>query len=100
MSTKLKLKKFQIVLLQLYAGYREFDHALASYKPRRRTPGWDSTGYTEREQKLAERELKYLYKRIEYLKRCHYIEKVKKGEERLLKLTAKGKYELLRLRFV
>ena len=100
MSTKLQLKKFQIVLLQLYAGYRELDHALASYKPRSHTPGWDSTGYSERERKLAEREIKYLYKRIEYLKRCNYIQMVKEGEEKLLKLTSKGKYELLRLRFV
>lgn len=95
----MQMRKFQIVLLQLYAGYRELDHAFASYRPRSGTPMWNSTGYAENARRYAQKELTQLYKRIEYLKRCHYVEMVEEGDERLLKLTEKGKYELLRLRF-
>ncbi|MBI2552103.1 CRISPR-associated endonuclease Cas2 [Candidatus Uhrbacteria bacterium] len=97
---KSKFRQFQIVLLQIYAGYRELDHALASYNPRSHTPGWDATGYAEDARKYAKRDIKRLHRHIDYLKRVGYVERVQEGEEQLLKLTAKGKYELLRLRFV
>lgn len=59
---------------------------------------WDTAGYVERGRKQAEYELKQLKMHIRYLERCHYVERVREGEERLYKLTAKGKFELLHLR--
>lgn len=61
---------------------------------------WDATGYAERTRKQAERELKRLKVHIRHLERYAYIERVKDGEGRLYRLTAKGQYEILRLRFV
>ena len=57
-------------------------------------------GYREREQRRIIRDRKWLRRRIQHLKRQYYIEVVQEGERKLLKLTAKGKYEILRLRFM
>ena len=98
--TKVKLRQFQIAFLKIYAGYRELDHALASYKPLIHNGMWDPTGYAEGQRKYAGQELQRLYQHIRYLQKVGYIERVEAGEEKLMQLTSKGKYELLRLRFV
>ncbi len=95
-----KILKSQILLLKLYAGYRELDHALASYRPLYQSLNTNPVLHAERGRKHAQYELAQLYRRIEYLQHCHFVELVIEGEKRLLKLTSKGKYEILRMRFV
>lgn len=96
MSTPLELKEFQIALLELQALKLDADSIHIPGYVRR--GGWIDP-YLERERTRRKRKKKWLSRRIDYLKRQHYIESVKAGEERLYRLTAKGKYEILRLQF-
>ena len=99
MSTRLRLKQFQIVLLELYAESKDFDAVHVPSQIRWSLGGMGPTPYIENQRKRQKWERKRLYQRIAYLKRQHYVERVREGEEILLKLTAKAKYEILRLQF-
>lgn len=96
MSARLQFKEFQIALLELRAANMDPDSIHIPGHVRR--SGW-TVPYLERERTRIKREKKWLLRRTGYLKRQHYIELVKEGEERLYRLTAKGKYEILRLEF-
>ena len=96
MSTKVKFKEFQILLLEISAANMDPDQVHIPGYIRR--SGW-TVPYIETARKRQKLEQKKLYQRIAYLKRKHYLELQKEGEERLWKLTAKAKYEILRLQF-
>ena len=99
MSTRLKLKQFQIALLELYAITKDFDTVHVPSHIRWSLAGMGPSPYIERERKRQKFEQRKLYGRIDYLKRQHYLERVQEGERILLKLTSKAKYEILRLQF-
>lgn len=99
MSAKSKLKGIHITLLKLFAAYQDIDDALASYRPLYPSLQYDSTYFVERGRRRAKIERRRLQQRIDYLKREHYIEIKKEKGERLVRLTSKAKYEILRLRF-
>lgn len=97
MTYRLQLKEFQIALLELKEASIDPDSIHIPGHLRR--SGWAPV-YVESERKRKKRKKEWLMRRIEYLRRQHYIELVKEKEERLYRLTAKGKYEILRLQFV
>src|SRR3989339_1228271 len=94
-----KLTKVQITLLELLAAYRDIDDALASYRPLYPSLKYEPTYFIEKGRRRAKKEQAQLRKHIDYLKSRHYIETKKEGEERLVRLTTKAKYEILRLQF-
>ena len=100
MSARLQLKQFQIALLELYAANKDFDGVHVPSHIRWSLGGMGPTPYIESQRKHQKWERKQLYRRIAYLKRQHYLERVKEGEELLYKLTTKAKYEILRLNFI
>src|SRR3989344_5227093 len=100
MSARLQLKQFQIALLELYAANKAFDGVHVPSHIRWSLGGMGPTPYNESQRKHQKWERKQLYRRIAYLKRQHYLERVKEGEELLYKLTSKAKYEILRLNFI
>src|SRR3989338_541412 len=100
MRARLKLKQFQITLLELYAANKDFDSVYVPRHIRWSLAGMGPTPYTENQRKRQRRERKQLYRRIAYLKRQHYLERVQEGEVILYKLTSKAKYEILRLNFI
>lgn len=99
MSARLKLQKFQIALLELYATTKDFETVHVPAHVRRSLAGMGPSPYIERTRKQQKWERNKFYRRIDYLKRQHYLEKVKEGEEILYRLTSKAKYEILRLQF-
>ncbi|MBI4135354.1 hypothetical protein HY477_01320 [Candidatus Uhrbacteria bacterium] len=94
-----KLTKVQITLLELFAVYRDIDDALASYRPLYSSLKYEPAYFIEKGRRRAKKEQAQLRKHIDYLKSRHYIEVKNEGEERLVRLTTKAKYELLRLQF-
>ena len=98
MSIRLQLKELQIALLELQAANMKGRNI--HVPSRGRTGGLDPLYYVERERELRKREYRKLMKRLHYLRQEHYIELVKEGEEQLYRLTAKGAYEMLRIRFL
>ena len=100
MNARLQLKQFQIMLLELYAENKDFDSVHVPSHIRWSRGGRGAIPYIENQRKRQQWERKQLYRRIAYLKRQHYLERVKEGEEILYKLTTKAKYEILRLNFI
>lgn len=96
----LKLTKVQITLLELLAAYKDIDDALASYRPLYPSLKYEPSYFVERGRRRARKEQAQLRKHVDYLKRKRLIEIRNKGEERLVRLTKKAKYEILRLQFV
>ena len=56
--------------------------------------------YVEQERARQKQEYRKLMAKLRYLRQVHYVEMIKEGETRLYRLTAKGKYELLKLQFI
>lgn len=96
----MQLKQFQIMLLELSAATKDLDSVHVPSHIRWSLYGMGPTPYIENQRKRQKWERKQLYRRIAYLKRQHYLERVKEGEELLYKLTSKAKYEILRLNFI
>lgn len=97
MNKSLGLLEFQIALLELQAVNMNPDSIhLPGYV---RRGGW-AGAYMERERVRRVRNREWLRRRIKHLKKQHYIEGIKEGERQLLRLTAKGQYEVLRLQFM
>ena len=94
-----KLTKVQITLLELLAAYKDVDDALVSYRPLYPSLKYDTTHFVEQGRRQAKQERAQLRKHIDYLKRQHLIEVKKEGDELLVRLTNKSKYEILRLQF-
>ena len=99
MSVRVKLKQFQILLLELYAINQDSDTVYVPSHIRWSLGGMGPTPYIESQRKRQKWERKRLHQRIDYLKRQHYIERIKEGEKRLYRLTSKAKFEILRLQF-
>ncbi|MBI2551805.1 CRISPR-associated endonuclease Cas2 [Candidatus Uhrbacteria bacterium] len=99
MSVRLELKEFQIALLELKAQNLKEGSIHVPSHVRWSLAGFGPTAYIEKERRRRKREYERLLRRIAYLKRWHYLERIKEGEERLYRLTAKGEYEILRLEF-
>lgn len=97
MGKHLGLLEFQIALLELQEVNMNPDSIHIPGYVRR--GGWSGV-YTERERSRRIRNREWLRHRIKHLKKQHYIEIKREGDRQLLKLTAKGKYEVLRLRFL
>lgn len=100
MSVRLQLKELQIALLELEAINLKDGNIHVPSHARWSLGGLGPTAYAERERARRRREYKRLFHRIRYLKKEHYIELVKEGEERLYRLTKKGNYELARIRLM
>ena len=100
MSLRLELKEFQIALLELKAANMDPDSVHIPGYVRRGQSRLGIGGYREQERRRIIRDREWLLKRLEYLKRQHYIELVKEEEKQFYQLTAKGQYEILRLQFV
>ncbi|MBI2552358.1 CRISPR-associated endonuclease Cas2 [Candidatus Uhrbacteria bacterium] len=100
MSIRLELMEFQIALLELQAANMNPDSIHIPGYVRRGQSAIGLGGYRERERRRRLRDRDWLRQRIKHLKDQHYIETVKEGERQLVKLTAKGKYEVLRLQFL
>ena len=96
MNLQLKLKEWQIVLLQWELANKEAEDVHVSAMRSFRS----GEAYVEREWYRIRKERAMLRRRIAYLKRRHYLDRVQEGERILYKLTSKGKYEILRLQFV
>ena len=94
------MTKVQITLLELLASYKNIDDALASYRPLYPSLKYDDAYFVERGRRQAKKEREQLRKHIDYLRRKHLVELKKEGDERLVRLTTKAKYEILRLQFV
>jgi len=104
MSFKLKLKEWEIALLEWnLANLREESVHVS------KTRKWTSTGlgpeaYAEEQRYWARKKLKWdrrkLQHKIAYLKRQHYLERSEENEQLLNKLTARGAFEVLRLQFI
>ncbi|OGL84630.1 CRISPR-associated endonuclease Cas2 [Candidatus Uhrbacteria bacterium RIFCSPLOWO2_12_FULL_47_10] len=103
MSLKLKLKQWEISLLEWELAHPQEESVHVS-----RTRKWTSTGlgpevyaaeqrYWTRKKLVAKQ--KMLAQRLAYLKRHHYLERVKEADHTFEKLTARGKFEVLRLQF-
>ncbi|MBI2552262.1 CRISPR-associated endonuclease Cas2 [Candidatus Uhrbacteria bacterium] len=100
MSTRLQLQELQIALLELQATNLKGGGIHVPSHVRWSLGGFGPVAYIERERARRKREYRRLMRRIHYLKQEHYIELVQEGEEQLYRLTAKGKYEILRIRFI
>lgn len=96
MNVQLRLKEYEILLLEISAKNIDLDSIHVPGYIRR--SGWTAP-YLESARKRKKWEQRRLYRRIAYLKRKHYLELQQENEKRLWKLTAKAKYEILRLRF-
>ena len=94
-----KLTKVQITLLEILSAYKDIDDALASYRPLYPSLKYDASYFIEKGRRRAKKEQAQLRKHIDYLKRKHLIELKDEGEDRLVRLTSKAKYEILRLQF-
>ncbi|OGL64758.1 CRISPR-associated endonuclease Cas2 [Candidatus Uhrbacteria bacterium RIFCSPLOWO2_01_FULL_47_24] len=95
-----KLTKVQTTLLELLAAYKDIDDALASYRPLYLSLKYKPTYFIKKGHRRAKKEQTQFRKHLDYLKSRHYIEMKKEGEEQLVRLTTKAKYEILRLQFV
>jgi DNA-binding transcriptional regulator PaaX len=94
-----KLIKVQMTLLELLSVYKDIDDALVSYRSLYPSLKYEPAYFIKKGRRRAKREQTQFRKHIDYLKSRHYIEMKKEGEERLVRLTTKAKYELLRLQF-
>lgn len=97
MNSRLELLEYQIALLELCEVRIDPDSIHIPGHIRR--SGW-TVPYLESQSKRKKAEKRKLQQRIAYLKRHHYIELIKDGEERLFQLTSKAQYEILRLNFL
>lgn len=97
MDSPLHLKEYEIALLELKLLKINPDSIHIPGYIRR--SGW-MPAYIERERTRRLKNRKFLLRRIAYLKKQHFIERVEEHGRVLYKLTAKGEYELLRLQFI
>lgn len=100
MNARLRLQQYQIALLELCAVNRNVDSVHVPGHVRWSLGGLGPIAYIEKERVRKRREYEQFLRRIAYLKRHHYIELVKEGEQRLVRLTSKAQYEVLRLTFI
>lgn len=100
MSIRLALKEWQIALLEIQAAGTDPESVHISSRAARSLGGIDPVAFAESKRRWQRRDYQRLLAHIRYLKRRHYLEKIQEGDKRLYRLTAKGKYEILRLRFV
>lgn len=94
-----KLTRVQSTLLDLAAAYPDIDQALETYKPLHLSLKYEPTYFVEHGRRRAKKGQAQFRKHIDYLQRKHYIELKREGDERLVRLTSKAKYEILRLQF-
>ena len=97
---RLELKKLQIMLLEMQAMNLKNGSMHVPSHARLSLSSLGPMAYVEQERTHNRREYKRLVHRIQYLKRHQYVEEINEGEKRLYQLTAKGKYEMLRIRFM
>lgn len=98
-STRPKLKQYQITLLELYALNKDFD---VPYRPdhiKRRLGGLDQGAHIAHQHARKKQRRTALWRRIDYLKKHHYLEVERESEEHLVRLTSKAKFEILKLQF-
>ena len=99
MSLKLKLQKYQITLLELHALNNDWDATYAPAEIKMRLGKLVPLTHVKGKLKQGPRARVALWRRIDYLKKQHYLEQVRENEQRLYKLTAKAKFAILRLQF-
>lgn len=97
MSLKLRLKQYQLALLEIQEANIDPDSVHIPGYVRR--GGWAGE-YARREHRRSLRKKEWLQRRIAYLKKHNFIERVQEGDQQLLRLTLKGKFEVLRLGFL